>query len=511
MLKDYLDRLRSGKDIKETLTEFKKLLKDRRIKESETKVQVLREYTDCFEVLSKLLDDEDPKNRKNAALCLGLTADMLPDDADTEGIVNKLFESYVSDQTKYNKAAYLEAIGCFDYSCIKDKLIEVRNEIITRDIAEEDKKHVLEEMSELNGLLRKDIEKPHEFTGFSLVNEAALLTNRNFKNITIKELGSIPHKEFTAGVMIKTKMLRRVMSGDCRTFSEILFIQDNSVMLDPDADKAAETLIANGLTEYIETRHSNPDAPFYFRVELRCKDEKNKANNEKKLASRLELYSKWKLINSVSDYDLEFRFIENSTGKLQLLIGMHTLPDERFSYRKAAISAGMKPSLAALLIRLGADYIKENSVVLDPVCGSGIFLIEREKYMHTQQMLYGIDIYGEAIEAAKKNIHAAGYEDRVNLIKRDFFDFRHQYRFDEIIADMPRITSGKNSSEIENFYMRFFKKCKELIKEQGRLFIYTHNRNVLRRYVLKEGYRILNEFEISKKEEAYYFILQYGG
>ena len=509
MLKDYLDRLRSGKDVKETLTELKKYLKDCCIQDH-VPSEITGHRADLCAVLPVMLDDEDPKNRKNAALCIGLTGSMLKNSDGNEDTVRTLFEHYIQDETKYNKAAYLEALGSFDTTCIKDDLLAVRDRIVSEETPEEDKKHIIGEMSWLNRILREELEKPHEFTGYLLVNEAALLTNRNFKNITIGELGNIPHREFTAGVMVKTKMIKKVLSDDCRTYSEILFVPDNSCLLDPDADIAARTVIDNGLCEYLAARHTNPDAPFYFRVELKCRDEKNRSNNEKKLASRLELYSHWKLINSVSDYDIEFRFIENSEGKLQLLVGMNTIPDHRFSYRKATVSAGMKPYLAALLVRLASEYTSENASVLDPVCGSGIFLIEREKFLSTKVM-YGIDIFGEAIDAAGKNIHSAGFDNKCNLVKRDFFDFRHQYVFDEIIADMPRITSGKNSAEIENFYMRFFRKCKDLIKENGYLFIYTHNRNLLRKYALMENYRLISEYEISRKEEAYYFILQYGG
>ena len=61
-------------------------------------------------------------------------------------------------------------------------------------------------------------------------------------------------------------------------------------------------------------------------------------------------------------------------------------------------------------------------------------LIERDRLVPAREM-YGIDIFGEAIVKARENTQAAGT--RVWYINRDFFDFTHDYKFDEIITDMP--------------------------------------------------------------------------
>ncbi len=500
MLKEYLLKIETGNDRRSVLLELKKFLKG--------SINAGKEISDSNDdlkkaarILMEMLSDDDPKVRQNSALCLGMIGERIRDD----NIVEALYNAYIEDLTKYNKAAYLEALGHLNISPIVEILLKRRESICNSEIATDEKKHFLEEMRQLNTLLRSRIEKKHEFTGFSLVNEAALLTNRNFKNVTICELGKIPHKEFSAGVMVKTKNIRKVM--ECRTFTEILFIVDNIRTVEPDAEKAAEAMIEGGLTAYLEERHTNPDAPFFFRVELRNKDEKKKADLEKKLAAEIEIASKWKLINSTSNYDIEFRFIENSSGKLQFLIGMRTFPDTRFDYRKRTISAGMKPSLAALLVNLSKEYLKDNASVIDPMCGSGIFLIEREKFMPTR-IMYGVDIFGEGIAAAQENIRAAGISRKCELINKNILEFSHKFRFDEMIVDMPRVTSGKDRNSIEKLYMDFLEKAKDLMENDGYVFVLTHNRDILRKYALKSGYMIKAEYEISKMEEAYYFILQ---
>ena len=57
--------------------------------------------------------------------------------------------------------------------------------------------------------------------------------------------------------------------------------------------------------------------------------------------------------------------------------------------------------------------------------------------------------------------------------------------------------------------MGFLKHCVELLEKDGHLFVFTHNRNILKRYLSKYGYSVLEEFEISKMEEAYYYVLRH--
>ena len=61
-------------------------------------------------------------------------------------------------------------------------------------------------------------------------------------------------------------------------------------------------------------------------------------------------------------------------------------------------------------------------------------LIERDIAQPAREK-YGIDIFGPAIEGARENASLAG--EKINFIHRDYFDFKHDYLFDEIITNMP--------------------------------------------------------------------------
>ena len=127
----------------------------------------------------------------------------------------------------------------------------------------------------------------------------------------------------------------------------------------------------------------------------------------KKLGSAIEQLSDGKLVNSPGDYEVELRLIANREGKFFPALRFYTLPDHRFAYRKHAIAASMHPSLAALIMELAAPYLKENAQIIDPFCGVGTMLIERDIRVPAREK-YGTDIFGEAIDGARENAALAG-------------------------------------------------------------------------------------------------------
>lgn len=81
------------------------------------------------------------------------------------------------------------------------------------------------------------------------------------------------------------------------------------------------------------------------------------------------------------------------------------------------VAASIHPSLAAMLVSLAKPYLKENAQILDPFCGVGTMLIERDIAQPAREK-YGIDIFGPAIEGARENASLAG--EKINFIHRDY-------------------------------------------------------------------------------------------
>ena len=494
MLIQEFDSIKAGIDVKSNLLIFKDKLKSQ-VSHGLSTDAMSGEYG----VFTALLDDEDPKIRKNAVQILGLLGN--------SAAFDDIYKAYLKEETNYNKSAYIKAMSALDYLPHIEELTQLYNALKNEEVTEDNRKHRIEELHAFSLMLLEQL-PDHSFTGHELVNEFVLLTNRNFKGITVKELGRIPHKEFTAGVMVKTKQLDYVLNN-VRTYSELLFKPDDITDVSAQPEEAARELIAAGLTDYIQARISSSDSPIAFRVDYKTQDIKKKSDFEHRISSELEYLSKWQLINSTGSYELELRFIDSAAGRPIVLLRFCMLKDRRFDYRRMTLPVSMKPSLAALLMQLGHDYFKDNAAVCDPFCGCGTMLVERDRLMSTR-IMYGIDIFQDAIKAAAVNIQAAGLKSKTELVTRDFFDFRHDYRFDEIVTDMPFVTGQKASADIEAIYRKFFNKLPSVMEEEGHLFIYSRNRSLLRKYALEAHVRIIAEYEISKVEGSYFYILQYN-
>ena len=238
--------------------------------------------------------------------------------------------------------------------------------------------------------------------------------------------------------------------------------------------------------------------PLYYSLD-------KKSSLTKKIATELEKITNRKLINTTSNYEFEIRLVENVQGLFNVLIKLYTIKDERFSYRKNTIATSISPVNAALCVALAKDYLKQDAQILDPFCGVGTMLIERNKVVSANPM-YGIDIFGEAIEKAR--INAQNDQTVINFINRDFFDFKHEYQFDEIITNMPAQSAKKDESEVSRIYKKFFEKAHLILKEDGIIIMHSKNKGLVNQYMNNKKYHIEKMYELSKKERTYLFIIK---
>ncbi|MBR4542508.1 MAG: HEAT repeat domain-containing protein, partial [Lachnospiraceae bacterium] len=212
MLRDAYNNIVNGIDVKESLLEIKDSLKSAE-RGSRTKDALLLMIKDDYSVFYELLKNSDPKIRKNTAIVLGVLGN--------KDSVDKLYAAYKKEDVMYNMASYVEAIRKIDHTKYVEELKARFNELKKTPLTSDNKKHILEEMKQLKSIFGTG---KQEFIGYNLVNECILTTNRNYKDITAAALKNIPHKDFTAGVIVKTDKLRQVLP--IRTYDEILFIPD---------------------------------------------------------------------------------------------------------------------------------------------------------------------------------------------------------------------------------------------------------------------------------------------
>jgi len=496
MFKKEWENILKGQEIRQSLSKIRQAIKD------SNNLQILQNLIkDNEEKLIALLESEDAKTRKNAALLMG--------DLGQQKFLRPIWEAYKNESQRFVKSSYLSAVGKFDYHIYQEDIKEQLEILKTAELTRENEKHIMEEMRELSSLI-VHIEgvSAHTFTGWNDPYNIVLLANRNFTDVVGEELLALePNakiKSVGAGVMAKVTNLNWM--NKIRIYHELLFMIPGMIACPMDSSAAAETIMNSGLLLFLADTHDG-EAPYYFRLEMKSKRSLGeKSIFLKKLALRIEKLSKRQLINSTDNYEFEIRLIENKQGNCNIMIKLFTLKDKRFTYRKEVIPTSIKPVNAALSVALSREFMKEDAQVLDPFCGVGTMLIERHKAVRANTM-YGIDIQEDAILKAGGNTAAA--RQITHYINRDFFRFTHDYLFDEIITDMPFKIGRTTEEEIFIIYKQFFHKVPQHIKAGALVVLYSHDRDFVKQIIAGTDFRLLKEYEISKREETYVLILRY--
>ena len=204
------------------------------------------------------------------------------------------------------------------------------------------------------------------------------------------------------------------------------------------------------------------------------------------------------------DYEVELRFLLREDGTYRFFFKLFTLEENRFAYRKEAVAASIKPVTAAAFLKLYEKYIKKNARVLDPFCGVGTMLFERN-ILSPVTVAFGVDTYGEAIDKARRNGNESEYP--IYFIHRDFFDFRHDSLFDEIVTDMPFSMNPDDLPKIDTIYYRFFGKAKDHLEDGSYVFLLSRNPDLVRKYA-SGIFRIEEHVTLAEKTGLTGFVLK---
>lgn len=493
MIEELINNIRNHRDLRQSLSGLRAAVKG-----EENRLQA-KEMLGDAEAVAKLLKDADPKVRKNAVLLLG--------DLCAKNQAKAVWLAYQKEGKRFIRSAYVQALAKLDPAPYLSEL-KAQYEALAKYVPlEEERKHVWEELSALEQILRME-DGGHTFTGWKEKLLILLTTDPAYREVTGEKVSAIKKGSHPLGVKAVVDNLSEVVK--IRTFRELLFPLSvkEELRADSDAGEVGSSLAASNLLGLLEKCHRDP-APFYFRLEIRNGMElKERSRYAARIARAMEEESKRKLINSTEDYEFEVRILAGKDGALRMFLKMNTIPMERFAYRLHTISASIHPATAALLMELAGPYLKKNAQILDPCCGVGTMLLERHKKMPARE-IYGIDIFGDAIAGAREN--AALAKIPVNFIHRDYFDFKHDYLFDEIIADLP--VRGKRSKEEQDlFYQRFFEKSLEHLSGDGHMILYCNEEAFVKKQLrLHPVFRLEKEFAVGRKGEFALYIIGLRG
>lgn len=499
MIKKYCEELREHINIRENLSLLRGEVKDAKVR------------CECLELIGdgefliRFLESDEPKVRKNAALLIG--------DLKLEKAAGSLLRAYEKETTLFVKSSYLVALGKLDAAEYLEVFKERRAQLAAAEIAENEKKHIGEELRELEKLIT-GIEgiKRHRFVGLAASRDILLATNRELRNVTMAEVSELSAEVRRSvslhplGVLVHTKDL--IPFTKLRTYRELLFPIQTFGKISARPQEAAAAVWNSDMPQMLKESHKE-DAPFYFRLELKSRMELDKKSVfAKRFGAELERLSGRTFVNSTRDYEVEIRLVETKDGGFVAFYKLFTLSMKRFAYRRNAIAASIHPATAAMLVQLVKPYLQENAQILDPFCGVGTMLIERDICVPAREK-YGIDIFGDAIHMARENATAAG--EQINFINRDYLDFKHAYKFDEIITNMP-VRGKKSKEEMDEFYAAFFEKSKEILAPGAVIVMYTNEEGFVKKQLrLHSEYRMQQEYCVREKDHFYLFVIKYRG
>ena len=311
-------------------------------------------------------------------------------------------------------------------------------------------------------------------------------------DIVVANPNAIKADKIFCGVQVMTKKIKNL--SKIRIYKDVLFPVNN--MKTVNKQEIPEAVIKGDFLQLLAKFHNNEKEPYRFRVTSNTLD-------TQKIGSRIQALSHGHLINEPSDYEVEIKLVRGKDDKYGIFVKLHTLKDKRFKYRSEYVAASMNPVNASMMIAMVRDYLKPEAQILDPFCGVGTLLIERNLLVPARE-IYGIDIYGQAVDGARNNTQYAGM--KINYINRDYFDFEHSYKFDEIITDMPDL----KPEETENLYRKFFEKSRKHLSENGIMILYSREKNLIKKYLrLNQEYKLLREFVFNSKDDRSVFVISY--
>ena len=114
------------------------------------------------------------------------------------------------------------------------------------------------------------------------------------------------------------------------------------------------------------------------------------------------------------------------------------------------------------------------------------------------------------MEKARANTERSGVH--VYYINKDFFEFEHGYLFDEIITDMPQVTSVKGEEEIRSLYFHFFEKAELHLKDDSVIILYATEPGFVGQ-AIKRGntFKITEQYVLNEKNGTTVFIIHRRG
>lgn len=410
-----------------------------------------------------MLLSDNAKLRKNTARLMGAL--------EREADAPRLIDALEREQTRFVRPSIILSIGAIGGEEAK-AFLEKYTVPAAKD--ESEKRHFAEETDALLSARRKLTKIAHHaFRALDTEYEFELrapdrLVGSLLYDMEEEELEPYAHKGNS--VFIKTKDIDKLMR--LRSMQSILM----PIARDMNASDAKQLLQCGRFMREFFENCCDGEPPYGYRIELRG-EVKDRAAQSRAIAAVIDSE---KLVNAPSDYEAELIFEINEQGRADAFLQPTVFCDDRFTYRTEALPASIHPATAAAVLRYAMEHMKVNARVLDPCCGSGTLLIEREK-LAPAASLTGVDIAHRAIDIARKNAENAG--SKAKFICNDMLRFEAKRPYDEIVANLPfgnRVGTHVNN---EKLYAGLLDRLPQWLNEDGVAILYTMEFTLLKKLI----------------------------
>ena len=380
-------------------------------------------------VLAAALVDADPRTRKAAARGLG----RVQNTSDRDGAAKALRERLAIEDRPEVKRAIVEALGKIggeeDARAIGSEDADAQTERVRREAVRRIERT---ESRAAASRIAAERELDHDV-------DVELRCREGLEAILAGEIGGVV---LSAGrVSVKTRSLRKLTLA--RTWSTAALVLRRG----KGANDAAAVI-----SESAKLLRELTEGAVRWRVEWIGEGHKRAATRE--LAEKVSAEG---FVNDpvASDWEIEI-------GAQGIFAIPKSWDDARFAYRVADVPAASHPTIAAALARVGGA--REDDVVWDPFCGSGVELVERAR-LGPYRSLLGTDTDAEALAAAKKNIDAA----RVRDVKLERADARsHRPREVTLVITNPPMGRRVQSGKLDEFLTSALENIARVLGPGGR-------------------------------------------
>ena len=410
------------------------------------------------DIPSSIVSDDDPKVRKNAYELLGRlqNAEYLP----------LLMIAHEKEETLYVLPSVILALGRYsDRPDVRDLL---KNGLDTFIPLNNDKNDIAIKESYIKATNAFSEREPLLFTDGDHMPFDVILTCPNAR-ITQKDLSGIGINAMVFDAvsgLVLAKDIRRLRSlYSVRSFYDMgIYITDGEK-----PDKLLNDDSISFLITVLKELYGRDDLHYRVDVTGRTITKKERADAVKITAAALMHTG---LINDVSSYDIEFRYVFIGQ-KFVLALFPGSVNDNRFSYRKKAISASMHPAVAASVCSVIKDNSTRNARIIDCFCGAGTLILERSFFPYGK--LYASDISNDALSALNVNARTLGV--KIEAFPHNAVQpFRE--KFDEVLANMPFGLRVSSHTSNEKLYSEFSDNLYSMLEDNGIAYMFTNDKKL---------------------------------